>query len=210
MARRLWNRSIRRRVATGSEFQEQVRQLGKLITQFDQMPEGPPKAACKELVQLLMDVHGAGLDRIMEIVFESAGPGPVIIDKLGNDTITSSLLLLYSLHPLDLETRVHQAIDRMRPRLRKLSCSVELAEIVEGAVQVRVTAGGHSCGSSSKDIRAIVEECVFELAPDVTSLDILGLEEPSNSGFVALESLIGHGPVASAHSAHALTPDGAD
>ncbi|HMG87510.1 MAG TPA: NifU family protein [Terracidiphilus sp.] len=197
-------------MAIGSEFQEQVRQLGKLITQFDQMPDGPPRTACKELVQLLMDVHGAGLDRIMEIVFESDGPGPAIIDKLGNDTVTSSLLLLYSLHPQDLETRVQQSVDRMRPRLRKLSCSVELAGIIEGAVQVRVTAGGHSCGSSSKDIRTIVEECVFELAPDIVSLEVLGLEEPSNSGFVALESLIGHSVVAPAHNARSLTTEGAD
>jgi hypothetical protein len=197
-------------VATGTEFQEQVRQLGKLITQFDQMPDGPQKSACKELVQLLMDVHGAGLDRIMEIVFESAGPGPAIIDKLGNDSVTSSLLLLYSLHPQDLETRVLQAVDRMRPRLRKLSCSVDLAGIVEGAVQVRVTAGGHSCGSSTNDIRAIVEVGIYELAPDVSSLEFLGLEEPSASGFVALETLIGNSPVPSPHHAPALTTDGAD
>jgi len=202
--------SRRRHVANGSEFQEQVRQLGRLITQFDQMPDGPPKAACKELVQLLMDVHGAGLDRFMEIVFESEGPGPVIIDKLGNDAVTSSLLLLYSLHPQSLETRVQQAVECMRPRLRKLSCSVDLAGIIEGAVQVSVTAGGHSCGSSSKDIRAIVEECVFELAPDVVSLEVLGLEEPSSSGFVALETLMGHGPVTSTHNTHALTTEGAD
>ena len=197
-------------MATGSEFQEQVRQLGQLITQFDQMPEGPQKAACKALVQLLMDVHGAGLDRMMEIVFESNGPGPAIVDELGRDTVTSSLLLLYSLHPQDLETRVQRAIDRIRPRLRKLSCAVDLAGVVEGAVQVRIAAAGHSCGSSSKDIRAIVEEGIFELAPDVVSLEILGLEEPSSSGFVALESLIGHGLVASPHTAHALTTEGAD
>lgn len=63
-------------MAAGSEFQEQVRQLGRLITQFDQMPEGPQKTACKELVHLLMDVHGAGLERIMEIVFEAAALAP--------------------------------------------------------------------------------------------------------------------------------------
>jgi Fe-S cluster biogenesis protein NfuA len=197
-------------VATGSEFQEQVRQLGKLITQFDEMPEGPQKTACKELVQLLMDVHGAGLDRIMEIVFESEGPGPAIVDQLGQDTVTSSLLLLYSLHPQDLETRVLQAIDRMRPRLRKLSCSVDLAGINEGVVQVRIAAASHSCGSSSKDIRAIVEDGIFELAPDVASLEILGLEEPSSSGFVALESLIGNSLVAPAHPTHSITTEGAD
>ena len=206
----LLNRSKRRRVATGSEFQEQVRQLGKLITQFDQMPEGPPKAACKELVQLLMDVHGTGLDRIMEIVFESQGPGPAIVDELGRDSVTSSLLLLYSLHPQPLETRVQQAVDRMRPRLRKLSCSVDLEGLTDGVVQVRVAAASHSCGSSSQDIRAIVEDAIFELAPDVASLEILGLEEPSTSGFVALESLLGHGLVSAPQNAHALTTEGAD
>ena len=97
-------------MATGSEFQEQIRQLGKLIAQFDQMPEGPQKTACKELVHLLMDVHGTGLERIMEIVFESSGTGTAIIDELGRDTITGSLLLLYSLHPDDLETRVNRAL----------------------------------------------------------------------------------------------------
>ena len=198
-------------MATGSEFQEQVRQLGKLITQFDQMPEGPQKAACKELLQLLMDVHGAGLDRMMEIVFESDGPGSATIDKLGHDSIAGSLLLLYSLHPDDLETRVHKAIERMRPRLRKLSCEVDLGSIVEGAVQVRVTPSGHGCGSSAKDARAIVEEGIYELAPDVASLQIIGLEEPSsNSGFVALESLMGHNPLAHAQRAHSPATEGAD
>ena len=119
-------------MATDSEFQEQVQQLGKLIVQFDQMPESPQKTACKELLQLLMDVHGAGLDRMMEIVFESEEPGPLIVERMGHDTITSSLLLLYSLHPEDLETRVERAIENMRPRLRKISCSVDLASVIEG------------------------------------------------------------------------------
>jgi Fe-S cluster biogenesis protein NfuA len=194
-------------VATGSEFQEQVRKLGQLITQFDQMPDGPQKTACKALVQLLMDVHGAGIERMMEIVFESDGSGPAVIDKLGHDTITSSLLLLYSLHPDDLETRVRNAMERIASRLRKLSCGAELLRIEEGAVQVRINTSGHSCGSSTKDIQTIVEEGLYELAPDVTSLEILGLEEPSNSGFVAIESLLGHNLVVASHNSHVLVTE---
>jgi hypothetical protein len=201
----------RRRVANGTEFQEQVRQLGQLMTQFDQMPENPQKTACKQLLQLLMDVHGAGLDRMMEIVFENDAAGPAIIDKLGQDSITSALLLLYSLHPDDLETRVNRAVERMRARLRKVSYGVDLARIDEGAVEIRVTSSGHTCGSTAKDVRAVVEEGVYELAPDVTSLEIRGLEEPPNAGFVALESLMGHSLIASsAHNSHALVTEGAD
>lgn len=202
-------------MANGSEFQEQVRQLGNLIGQFDHIPDGPQKTACKELLQLLMDVHGAGLERIMEIVFESGStgpalPGPALIDKLGQDSIAGSLLLLYSLHPDDMETRVQKAMERMRPRLRKLACTAELLSAEAGVVQVRLTTTGHSCGSSSKDLRAIVEDCVYEMAPDVVSLEILGLEEPSPTGFVTLESLLSHSLVAVVPHAQSLHAEATD
>lgn len=203
-------------MTNGSSFQDQVRELGKLIARFDQMPEGPQKTACKELVQLLMDVHGAGLDRMMEVVFESGDAGPAIIEKLGQDAVVGWLLLLYSLHPDNLETRVRKAIERTAPRLRKFAASAELVRIDEGAAQVRVTATGHSCGSSTKGLKAIVEDGVYELAPDVVSIEILGLEEAPSSGFVALESLLGRELVTAAPSGHtfargrALQTEGAD
>jgi hypothetical protein len=59
-------------------------------------------------------------------------------------------------------------------------------------------------------MRAIVEEGVYELAPDVASLEILGLEDPSANGFVALESLMGHSLVAAANNAPALRTEGVD
>jgi Fe-S cluster biogenesis protein NfuA len=197
-------------VTNGGAFQDQIRHLGKLITQFDQFPDGPQKTACKDLMLLLMDVHGAGLERMMEIVFESGSPGPAIVDNLARDSIVSSLLLLYSLHPDDLETRVQKAMESMRPRLRKLACSAEIIRIKDGAVQVNVTTTGHSCGSSTKDVRAIVEDGVYEFAPDVAALEILGLEEPSSTGFVALESLLSHSLTIAAPNGHSLSAGGAD
>jgi Fe-S cluster biogenesis protein NfuA len=183
-------------VANGDDFHDQMKRLGSLVAQFDQQPESAVKLAGKELIQLLMDVHSAGLERVMEIVFESGESGSSIIHKLGQDSRVGSLLLLYSLHPDDLETRVNKAVERMRPRLRKLATAVELNHADENSVQLRLATSGHSCGSSTKDLRAIVEECVYEFAPDVASLEILGLEEPAPTGFVALESLLGHSLVA--------------
>ena len=197
-------------MANDGEFQEQVRQLGKLVAQFDQLPDSAAKVAGRELVQLLMDVHGAGLERIMEVVFESRSMAPEISDKLGQDSIVSSLLLLYSLHPDDLETRVRKAIERMSPRLRKLACAIELVSIRESTVQIRLATSAHSCGSSSKDLRAIVEDGVYEFAPDVTSLEIMGLEEPAASGFVALESLLGHSLTALGSNGQRQLSEGAD
>jgi Fe-S cluster biogenesis protein NfuA len=197
-------------VANDSEFQEQVRQLGKLVAQFDELPDGATKTAAKDLMQLLMDVHGRGLERVMEIVFDSGDSGQKIIDKLGQDSIVGNLLLLYSLHPDGLEARIQSALDRIRPRLRKLACTIELENVQEGAVQVRLATSGHSCGSSTKDLRSIVEDGMFEFAPDVTSLEILGLEEPTPAGFVTLESLLGHQFVGADSSVRVLEREGGD
>jgi Fe-S cluster biogenesis protein NfuA len=197
-------------VANDGEFQEQVRQLGKLIAQFDELPDGATKTAARDLVRLLMDVHGRGLERVMEIVFDSGDSGQKIIDRLGQDSIVGNLLLLYSLHPDGLEARIQSALDRMRPRLRKLACTIELENVQEGAVQVRLATSGHSCGSSTKDLRSIVEDGMFEFAPDVTSLEILGLEEPTPAGFVTLESLLGHQFVGADSSLRVLEREGGD
>ncbi len=200
------------------EFQEKMRQLGTLVGELDQLPGGGSKVAARELVQLLMEVHRTGLERIMELVFEleresgreAGAPGGVIIDRLGQDPIVRNLLLLYSLHPDDLETRVVRALDGIRARLRKFDSRVELVSLHEGAVQLRLHTSGHACGSTTKDLRSIVEGGIYDLAPDVTSLTILAPEEESSSGFVPLQNLLKHSVAAHSLAVHGAGADGAD
>jgi len=179
-------------VDSEKEFQEKMRRLGTLVGELDQLPGAGSKV---ELVQLLMDVHRSALERIMELVSESGSePAGATVDKLGQDPIVRNLLLLYSLHPDNLETRVLQAIDALRTPLRKLDSRVELTNLQGGDVQLRVHTSGHARGSMLKDLRSIVQGGIYDLAPDVTSLTILGLEE--EAGFVPLESLLKHAPAA--------------
>jgi hypothetical protein len=187
-------------VANATEFQNRVQQLGKLIAELEHMPDSPLKVATGELVHLLMEVHGAGIERMMEIVFDSDATGPQAIDKMGDDPIVRSLLLLYSLHPEDLQARVQKSILALRPRLRKLNYGIESISVDEGAVRIRMESSGHACGSTTQNVRAMVEEGVYEYAPDVTSLVVQGLEDPPSSGFVTLESL------AAPRVAHASRP----
>jgi hypothetical protein len=183
-------------VESEKEFQEKMRRLGTLVGEIDQVPAGGSKVAARELVQLLMEVHRSGLERIMELVFqtenESGMSGAAIIDRLGQDPIVRNLLLLYSLHPDDLETRVLRALDIARTRLRKFDSRLELVSLKEGAVQLRLQASDRPRGSTIRDLRAMVEGAIYDLAPDLISLTILAPEEESSSGFVPLESLLKH------------------
>jgi len=180
-------------VVNEKEFQEKIRQLGILVGELDQMPDGGPKVAARELIQLLMEVHGSGLERMMELAFEAGPAGEQLIGQFGQDPLVRNLLLLYSLHPDDLESRVVKALDSVRPRLHKLDGEADLVSVRDGALQVRLRISGHVHGSTTKKLKAIVEEAVYETAPDLTSLEIFEPEE-SSSGFVPLDSLLRHAP----------------
>jgi hypothetical protein len=176
-------------VVNEKEFQGKIRQLGTLVGELDQMPDGGPKVAARELIQLLMEVHGSGIERMMELTFEAGAGGEELIARFGEDPLVRNLLLLYSLHPDDLGTRVVKALDSVKPRLRKLDGEADLVSVRDGAVQIRLRISGHIHGSTTKKLKVIVEEAVYETAPDLTSLEILEPEE-SSSGFVPLDSLL--------------------
>jgi len=55
-------------VDSEKDFQEKMRRLGALVGELDQAPGAGSKVAARELVQLLMEVHRSGLERIMELV----------------------------------------------------------------------------------------------------------------------------------------------
>jgi Fe-S cluster biogenesis protein NfuA len=197
-------------VASEKEFQEKIRQLGTLVGELNNAPDGSSKIAAREMVQILMEVHGTGLERIMELVFESGEQGEAIINHLGQDPIVRNLLFLYSLHPDDLETRVLEALDEAKGRLRKYNGDVELVSMQDGAVHLRLLTSGHACGSTTKNLQSIIEESIYELAPDLTSLVILGSENESASGFVPLENLLKHSFAAPALAIQGAEVDGAD
>jgi hypothetical protein len=163
-----------------------------MVSELDAPNGEKSNGLARDLVQLLMEVHGTGLERLMEIIAESGASGEAVISLAGQDPIVRSLLLLYSLHPDDLETRVMSALDAAGGRLRKFNSQVELLGISEGAVRVRISTPGHACGSTTKTVQSIVEESLYDLAPDLASLEVLGPAEENSSGFVPLESLLKH------------------
>jgi Fe-S cluster biogenesis protein NfuA len=151
-------------------------------------------------VQLLLDLHSAGLERVMEIVAQNGDAGQHAIDELGRDRLVSSLLVLYGLHPLDLENRVSQAVERVRPQVRKGGGELDLLAIGDGTVRLSLRVTGHACASTGKTLKGMVEDAMYEAAPDMDRLLIEGLEEPAgSSGFVPLGKLSGVIAAASAH-----------
>jgi Fe-S cluster biogenesis protein NfuA len=177
-------------VAESRDFREDIQRIGGVVQEIESIADPAVRAATKHLVQSLMDLHGAALEKALDIVAEAGEPGMNIIDRLGRDSLVSSVLILYGLHPEDLETRVVKAVDKVRPTLRKQGCEVELIGVNDGAIRLRVETGSHTCGSTAKTLQATLEGAMYDAAPDLTSLVIEGFEEKPASGFVALDKLM--------------------
>jgi Fe-S cluster biogenesis protein NfuA len=178
-------------VADGKNVREDMQRIGGLVQEIESIADPAVRAATRDLVQSLMDLHGAALEKALEIVAETGEPGLTIIDRLGRDSLVSSVLILYGLHPEDLETRVVKAVDKVRPQMRKQGCEVELLGVNDGAITLRVETGSHTCGSTGKTLQATLEGAMYDAAPDLISLVIEGFEEKPASGFVALDQLLG-------------------
>lgn len=158
-----------------AEFQQRLKSIERLLGELEAAADPNLRATAQELVQLVMDLHGAGLERILELIRAS---DENVVEKLGRDELVASLLILYGLHPVDLETRVQQALDKARVRLRPHEGEVELLGIQDGVVRLRIQANGHGCGSKPEALREIVENAIYQGAPDVVSLLI---EDPKPS-----------------------------
>ena len=181
-------------MAEDKDFQTRVQRIGALVHDLETIADPASRSAAKELVQLLMDLHGTGFERIMEIVFQSGAGGAKLIEDFGEDPLVSSLLVLYGLHPDALQTRVERKLKQIDSKLHKMGAEAALVGISDGRVHLRAAVNGHSCGSTARSVQSLLEDAMYEAAPDMTSLLIEGLEQPVANGFVAVEALLGTTP----------------
>src|SRR6185295_570875 len=102
-----------------------------------------------------------------------------IVDQLAQDELIASVLLLYDLHPVDLETRVRGALEKSRPYLKTHGGNVELVGIDEGGVvRLRMQGSCHGCPSSAVTLKLAIEQAIHEAAPDVSAILVEGQAVP--------------------------------
>jgi len=165
---------------SSQEFQRRLGRVEELIAALESAADPAVRERTRELIETLLDLHGRGLEQILQAMHETGETGERVIDKLGRDQLVSGVLLLHGLHPLDLETRVRNALEAVRPRLGLHGGSVELLEVTkEGAVRIRLEGNCHGCPSSRITLHSTIEEELYAVAPDITLLQVDGTADPN-------------------------------
>ncbi len=127
----------------------------------------------EELVRLVADLYGAGLERMMDVLFEAGRLDDVALNALAGDELVAGLLLVHGLHPHAVTQRVATALDSVRPFLGSHGGDVELLGVNdEGVVQLRLLGSCDGCPSSSVTLKLAVETAVLTAAPEVTGIEV--------------------------------------
>lgn len=152
---------------------ETSRRIADLVERVCAIPSAESRRIAQELMEAILQWHGAGLERALEILHASGDGGEASIRRLASDGLVSSLLVLHGLHPDDLETRVRQAVN-------KLGVTAEFIGVFGDTVRVRVSGSG--CGGPQS-----IEAALRAAAPDAS--EVIVEEIARTESFVPLAAL---------------------
>ncbi len=146
-----------------------------LLARLSQQGGDRAAATGDELVRLLVEFYGAGLERIVEIV---AADRRELLDVLADDPLVESQLILHGLHPVGVDERIERALDRVRPYLGSHAGGVAYLGVDdEGVAHLRLDGSCNGCASSTVTVRMTIEEAVLGAAPEVAGIEVEGQAE---------------------------------
>ncbi len=139
----------------------------------------------EELVRLVVELYGAGLERVMELAYDNGALSDQLLEAMAGDQLVSSLLLVHGLHPYGVEDRVERALDEVRPYLGSHGGDVRLLDVTdEGVVRLEMLGSCDGCGSSAATLEDAVDGAIRSAAPEIVAIELATSDAPKSGGTV--------------------------
>lgn len=168
--------------ADGSVSKVSIARIDELVLTIQALSDPAARSAAIELVQAIMKLHAAALERMLEI---AATPGTR--EALGADDLVSRVLALHGLHPDDFSTRLARAVERLQRHFDSRGAGLEVLEAGPELVRVRLTGRRRGAGAAAREM---IEDVIYEATPEIGGLIVEGTEEEQQPGFVPIASLL--------------------
>ena len=162
-------------MATQSQAPEElVERVQDLLGSLDEIADPVAQARVQELVGAVLELYGAGLERILGVIAD-AGEGALHIrNALLDDGVVASLLLIHGLYPVALEERIAEAVESVRPFLASHGGDVEILSVDDGIARLRLKGSCNGCPASASTLEHALKEAIDEAAPDLLGLEVEG------------------------------------
>jgi Fe-S cluster biogenesis protein NfuA/nitrite reductase/ring-hydroxylating ferredoxin subunit len=195
------------------DTEQLVERVEELQAALETCGESVPRGLAEELVSAVVQMYGAGLERIVGSVSDAGPQGEQIAASLLDDPLVATLLLIHDLHPVSLEQRVQQALDSVRPYMESHGGNVELLSLEHGVARIHLRGSCSDCSASSVTLELAIKQALEEAAPDLEGLEVEGvspqalpvvMSEPGRSWFdVESVATLGDGSLAAVNVAGA-------
>ena len=129
------------------EFDRAIAELDTLVETLER--EGDERALM--LLQLVDAIHRPGLERIVAGDMEHPH--------------AFALLAMYDLADVDERTQVEDALDEVRPYIHSHGGDLELLDVEDGVVHVRMSGSCHGCAASAITLKRGIEEALRQSFP---------------------------------------------
>jgi Fe-S cluster biogenesis protein NfuA/nitrite reductase/ring-hydroxylating ferredoxin subunit len=161
--------------ATGEQLVERVQELQ---SRLEGSGASATRAVAEELVAAIVQMYGAGLERIVGSLIHAGPEGERVAAELADDELVATLLLIHDLHPVPLEQRVQDALDSVRPYMESHGGNVELLSLEHGVARIHLRGSCSDCAASSVTLELAIKQALEEAAPDLEGLEVEGIAAP--------------------------------
>ena len=157
------------------------RRIQKLVEQIETVADENTRALFSECLQSVLAFYGDGLARILQLANNAGPDGKKVLDALIQDKRVSSLLLIHGLHPQTLETRLREALGKIRPYLQSHGGNVELLRIENEVATLRLQGTCKTCPASTVTLELAVRHAIEQACPDLLGFEVEGVEQPADA-----------------------------
>jgi len=161
-----------------------LERVQELQDRLDSAGDPSTRQLAEELVSAVVQMYGAGLERILERLLGGGEAGEQIAVSLTDDPFVATLLLIHDLHPVPLEARVQEALDSVRPYMESHGGNVELLSLENGIARIHLRGSCSDCSASAVTLELAIKQALEQAAPDLEGLEVAG---------VAAQTMDGHG-----------------
>jgi Fe-S cluster biogenesis protein NfuA/nitrite reductase/ring-hydroxylating ferredoxin subunit len=159
-----------------------LERVQELQDRLDSVGDPASRKIAEELVSAVVQMYGAGLERILERMLAAGEAGERIAVGLTDDEFLGTLLLIHDLHPVPLEARVQEALDSVRPYMESHGGNVELLSLDHGIARIHLRGSCSDCSASAMTLELAIKQALEQAAPDLEGLEVEGVAPQAMDG----------------------------
>lgn len=145
------------------DLAKEGRRIQELVEKIETLQDPAARIMLQDCLQSVLGFYGHGLARILEVVGKT--DGKKVYDALIHDPGISGLLLIHGLHPIPLETRLNDALEKVRPYMQSHGGNVELLNLKSDFAVLKLEGHCKICPSSTVTLELAVRHAIEEACP---------------------------------------------